>query len=198
MLWAALSSQVIWLWLSGSEMVDPEIRDKGLLRPLSAVVTQQVRDTWATCQVSSSQETQSNHTHQMQGTRSKSTKRGGALYSLRGFLDGSDEKESACNAGDLGSIPGLGRSREESNGYSLQYSCLENSMDRGAWQATAYGVAKRVFAKGWDIHWVRQTENGFSRTSFTFQRCIISRWQWLGTRQGYISFPTLPSQCSVS
>ena len=45
MLWAALSSQVIWRWLSGSEMVDPEISDKGLLRPLSAVVTQQVRDT---------------------------------------------------------------------------------------------------------------------------------------------------------
>lgn len=45
MLWAALRSQVIWLWLSGSEMVDPEIRDKGLMRPLSVVVTQQGRDT---------------------------------------------------------------------------------------------------------------------------------------------------------
>ena len=51
------------------------------------------------------------------------------------FPGGSDGKESACNAGDLGSNPGLGRSPEEGNRYPLQYSCLENSMDRGAWQA---------------------------------------------------------------
>ena len=54
----------------------------------------------------------------------------------------SSGKESACNAGDLGSIPGLGRSPGERNGYSLQYSCPENSMDRGAWQAPAHGVEK--------------------------------------------------------
>ena len=52
-----------------------------------------------------------------------------------GFPGGSDGKESACNAGDLSSIPGLGRSPEEGNGNPLQYSCLENSMDRGAWQS---------------------------------------------------------------
>ena len=46
------------------------------------------------------------------------------------------------NAGDLGSIPGLGRSPEEGNGNPLQYFCLENSMDRGAWRATVHGVAK--------------------------------------------------------
>ena len=51
-------------------------------------------------------------------------------------------KESSCNAGDLGSIPGWGRSRGEGNGNPLQYSCLENAMDRGAWQATVQGVAK--------------------------------------------------------
>ena len=51
-------------------------------------------------------------------------------------------KESFCNAGDLGSIPGLGRCPGEGNGYPLQYSCLENPMDRGAWQAIAHGVAK--------------------------------------------------------
>ena len=51
------------------------------------------------------------------------------------FPGGSNGKESTCNAGDLGSIPGLGRSPGEGNGYSFQYSCLENSMDRGAWQA---------------------------------------------------------------
>ena len=49
---------------------------------------------------------------------------------------------SACHAGDLGSNPGLGRSPGEGNGNPLQYSCLENPMDRGAWWATAHGVAK--------------------------------------------------------
>ena len=60
-----------------------------------------------------------------------------------GFPGGSDGKESSCNAGDLSSIPGLGRSPREGNGYSLQYSCLENLMDRGAWQAIVHGVKKR-------------------------------------------------------
>ena len=55
---------------------------------------------------------------------------------------GSDSKESACNAGDLTSIPGSRRSPGEGNGDSLQYSCLENYMDRGAWWATVHGVAK--------------------------------------------------------
>ena len=59
-----------------------------------------------------------------------------------GFPGGSDGKESTCNVGDLGLIPGLGRSPGEENGYSLQYSGLENSMDRGAWWATVHGVAK--------------------------------------------------------
>ena len=58
-----------------------------------------------------------------------------------GFPGGSDGKESACNAGDRLS-PKLGRSPEEGNGYPLQYSCLENPMDRGAWQATVPGAAK--------------------------------------------------------
>ena len=51
-------------------------------------------------------------------------------------------KVSACNAGDLGSIPGLGRSPGEGNGNPLQYSCLENPMDRGASWATVHGVAE--------------------------------------------------------
>ena len=59
-----------------------------------------------------------------------------------GFHGGSDGKESACNVGDPGSIPGSGRSPGEVNGYPLQYSCLENPMDRGAWQATVHGVTK--------------------------------------------------------
>ena len=54
------------------------------------------------------------------------------LKGLMGFPGGSDGKESACNAGDLGLIPGLGRFPGERNGYPFQYSCLENPMDRGA------------------------------------------------------------------
>ena len=58
------------------------------------------------------------------------------------FPGGSSGKESACNVGDLGLIPGLRRSPGEENGYPFQYACLENSMDRGAWRATVYGVEK--------------------------------------------------------
>ena len=58
------------------------------------------------------------------------------------FPAGLDGKESACNAGDLGSIPGLGRSPGEGNGNPLQHSCLENPMDRGAWWTTVHGVTK--------------------------------------------------------
>jgi len=53
--------------------------------------------------------------------------------------NGSDSEESACNAGDPGSIPGSGRSAEEGNGYTLYYPCLEIPMKRGAWQATEHG-----------------------------------------------------------
>ena len=58
------------------------------------------------------------------------------------FPGGSDGKESSCNAGNLGSIPGLGRYPGEGNRYSLQYSGLEKSTDRGGWQATVHEVAK--------------------------------------------------------
>ena len=57
-----------------------------------------------------------------------------------GFLHSSINKECACNSGDPGSIPGSGRSPGEGNGNPLLYSCLENLMDRRAWQATVYGV----------------------------------------------------------
>ena len=59
-----------------------------------------------------------------------------------GFPYSSVGKESACNAGDPGSISGLGRSLGEGNGNPLQHSCLENPMDREAWQATVYEVAR--------------------------------------------------------
>ena len=57
-------------------------------------------------------------------------------------MGNSDSKESACNSEDPGSIPGLGRSPGEGNGNLLQYSCLGNHMDRGAWQAIVHGVSK--------------------------------------------------------
>ena len=66
-----------------------------------------------------------------------------ALESARKILDfpgNSDSKESACNVGDQGSIPGLGRSPGDRNGNPLQYSCLENPMDRGDWRATVHRV----------------------------------------------------------
>ena len=58
------------------------------------------------------------------------------------FPGGLGDKETACNAGDPGSIPGSGRSPGEGNGYPLQYSCLEDPTDRGAWQATVHRVTK--------------------------------------------------------
>ena len=61
---------------------------------------------------------------------------------MMGLLGGSDGKESACNAEDPASTPEQGRSPGEGNGNPLQYSCLENPMDRGVWQATVHGVAK--------------------------------------------------------
>ena len=60
----------------------------------------------------------------------------------KGLPCSSNGKESACNAGDQGSIPGSGRSSEERNGYPLQYSCLENPIDREVWRAIAHRVAK--------------------------------------------------------
>ena len=64
-----------------------------------------------------------------------------------GFTGGSDSKESACNAEDLGSIPGLGRLPEEGHGNPLQYTCLENPMDREAWWA----IGQRQIIKPKDI-----------------------------------------------
>ena len=58
------------------------------------------------------------------------------------YVPGSDGKESACNAGDLGSIPRSERSPGEGNGNPLQYFCLENSTDRGAWRGAGHGVSK--------------------------------------------------------
>ena len=78
---------------------------------------------------------------------------------ITGFLGSSDGKASDCNAGDPGSIPGSERSPGEGNDNPLQYSCLENPMDLGAWQATVHGVAK--------------SSTGLSNFTFTFTVVII-------------------------
>ena len=67
---------------------------------------------------------------------------------------GSDSKESACNAEHPGSIPGSGRSPGEGNGYPLQHSCLENSMDRGGWRATVHGVAESDTTERFSLHFI--------------------------------------------
>ena len=63
-------------------------------------------------------------------------------FDILDFPGGSDSKESAYSSGDPASIPESGRSHREGNGNPLQYSCLENSMERGAWLAAVHGVAK--------------------------------------------------------
>ena len=74
-----------------------------------------------------------------------------------GFPGGSDSKESACNVEDLCSIPGLGGSPGEGNGNPLQYSCLENLMDRAAWWATVHGVAESDTTEQLPLHFPPNT-----------------------------------------
>ena len=69
-----------------------------------------------------------------------------------GFPGSSEVKVSACNEGDLGSTPGLGRSPQEGNGNPLQYSCLRGPMDIGAWWATVHGVAKSGTQLSMNMH----------------------------------------------
>ena len=73
------------------------------------------------------------------------------LFEGKGFPGGSVDKGSACKAGDLGSIPGLGRSPRGGDGYPLQYSCLENPLHRGAWRAASMG-SQRVDTTGATEH----------------------------------------------
>ena len=81
---------------------------------------------------------------------------------------GSDGKEFACNVGDLVSNPASGRSPREGNGYPVQYSCLENSMDRGTWRAIVHGVAKSWTPVS-DFHF---TSNHSISKSYCYFHCI--------------------------
>ena len=88
-------------------------------------------------------------------------------------------KASACNAGEQGSIPGLGRSPGEGNGNPLQYSCLVNPMDGGAWWATVHGVAKsRIRLNDFTSSKVRSSQH----TTFTLARTLSYGRESLGPR----------------
>jgi len=106
----------------------------------------------------------------------------GKVLQLMGFPCWLDCKESACNAGDLGSVPASGRSPGKGNGTPLQDSCLENSMDRGAWWAPVHGVATRF--SDWTAialtDWIEDTQTDVckSRSSYSsvwcwFRRCSL-------------------------
>ena len=109
-------------------------------------------------------------------------------YERTSFPSASDGKESACNAGDSDSIPGLGRSPGEGNGNPLQYSCLENPMHRGPWWATVHAVAKRQkwlkwltlslsFMKGHIIHEAQMTGNQLvSGSAKQFIKYSLTTW----------------------
>ena len=102
-----------------------------------------------------------------------------------GFPGGSEVKVSACNARNLGSIPGSGRSPGEGNGNPLQYSCLENPVDRGAWWATDHGVAKS---------WARLRD--LTLTLVMLQMCINDNGPFYVQQEGNRDYtsPCLPTR----
>ena len=87
------------------------------------------------------------------------------MYTYMSFLCGSDGKESACNVGDLGSTPESGRSPGEGSGNAPQYSCLENPVDGGAWQAK--------------VHWVAKSQTRLSNFTFTFIYIYINMYLFM-------------------
>ena len=95
--------------------------------------------------------------------------------------DSSDGKESACNAGDKVLIPGLGRSPGGGHGNPLQYSCLENPMDRGPWWAIVHGVFLTRFATPWT------SQTRLSDNTFTFEDRAHYR-AWLGKFMSFCLF----------
>ena len=120
----------------------------------------------------------------------------------RGFPGSSAGKESVCNERDLGSIPGSGRSPGEGNSYALQYSCLENSMDRGGWQDTVLGVTKSwTQLSDWHFHFQRKNykiNHHFTSPVITLFGLIMRIWRKVNLVMGRKSFwrSLIPSVCS--
>ena len=108
---------------------------------------------------------------------------------------GSDGKESACNVGQLGSIPGSGSSLGEGNGNPLQYSYLENPMDRGAWQATVHGVTKsRTQLSNYHTHTFNSASTPARTPPLIFDSLPPSLEEsYPGPCLSYYHFPLLPS-----
>ena len=109
----------------------------------------------------------------------------GPLGSNLGFPGGSDGKESACSGGDLGSIPGLGRSSGEGYDYPLQYSCLENPMDRGAWRVTVHGITKsKIWLSDYTLTFQGPIPEEFMLGAGEVMSSEDEVWQKTGERSG--------------
>ena len=91
-----------------------------------------------------------------------------------GFPGGSDGKESTCNMGDLGSVPGLGRSPGRGHGNPPPYPCLENPMDRGAWQAAVQMVTQSRTR----LKWLSSSSNNTQNTSYSIENCTSRVQHW--------------------
>ena len=112
-----------------------------------------------------------------------------------GFPSGSEGKESVCNAGDLGSISGSGRSPGEGNGYPLQYSCLENPMDRGAWQVQSVGSQRVRHSRATNFHFFFPPPNLSSMDHLSLTNLeSLDLWRIIPWKICHISFVTIRAQ----
>ena len=112
-----------------------------------------------------------------------------------GFPGGSEGKESVCNAGDLGSISGSGRSPGEGNGYPLQYSCLENPMDRGAWQVQSVGSQRVRHSRATNFHFFFPPPNLSSMDHLSLTNLeSLDLWRIIPWKICHISFVTIRAQ----
>ena len=112
-----------------------------------------------------------------------------------GFPGGSEGKESVCNAGDLGSICGSGRSPGEGNGYPLQYSCLENPMDRGAWQVQSIGSQRVRHSRATNFHFFFPPPNLSSMDHLSLTNLeSLDLWRIIPWKICHISFVTIRAQ----